>query len=92
LDLDDVSVHDNFFDIGGNSLLLVQVQRSLAGVLQKEIRLVDLFRYPTISSLSKHFGQNGHHAISHEVQKEKLQAGKTRLQKLKLKQAARVSR
>lgn len=91
LQLDHVSVHDNFFDIGGHSLLMVQVQRSLAGVLRKEIQLVDLFKYPTISSLSKHLGENGQKppATPAGVQKEKLHAGQTRLQKLKLKQAAR---
>ena len=94
LQLDQVSVDDNFFDIGGNSLLMVQVQRNLADVLQKEIQLVDLFKYPTISFLSKHLGQNGHQLLVSSLgpQKEKLQAGKTRLQKLKLKQAARATR
>jgi acyl carrier protein len=93
LQVDEVSIDDNFFDVGGHSLLMVQVQRNLAGVLQKEIQLVDLFKYPTISSLSKHLGQNGNHSVASLFpQKEKLQAGKTRLQKLKLKQAARVGR
>jgi amino acid adenylation domain-containing protein len=94
LQLDQVSVDDNFFDIGGNSLLMVQVQRTLANVLQKEIQLVDLFKYPTISFLSKHLGQNGHQppVSSPGPQKEKLEAGKMRLQKLKLKQAARATR
>jgi hypothetical protein len=64
---------------------MVQVQRNLSGVLQKEIQLVDLFKYPTISSLSKHLGQNGNHSVTSLFpQKEKLQAGKTRLRKLKL--------
>jgi amino acid adenylation domain-containing protein len=85
LQVDEVGVDDNFFDVGGHSLLMVQVQRNLSGVLQKEIQLVDLFKYPTISSLSKHLGQNGNHSVTSLFpQKEKLQAGKTRLQKLKL--------
>jgi acyl carrier protein len=94
LQLDQVNVHDNFFDIGGHSLLLVQVQRKLAGTLKKDIQPVDLFRYPTINSLAKHLEQNGHQPSISSLgpQKEKLQAGQTRLQKLKLKQAARLSR
>jgi acyl carrier protein len=94
LQLDQVNVHDNFFDIGGHSLLLVQVQRKLAETLKKDIQLVDLYKYPTINSLAKHLGQNGHQPVASSVgpQKEKLQAGQTRLQKLKLKQAARLSR
>ena len=94
LQVDKVSVHDNFFDIGGHSLLMVQVQKKLADVLQKEIELVDMFKYPTISSLSEYVEQNGHplSVSSRGPQKEKLQAGKTRLQKLKLKQAAKLGR
>lgn len=94
LQVDQVSVDENFFDIGGHSLRMVQVQRGLAGVLGKEIKIVDLFRYPTIRSLSKHLGENGHKpaASSRGAQKEKLQAGRMRLQQLKLKEAARLSR
>jgi len=94
LQVDEVNVHDNFFDIGGHSLLMVQVQKKLADVLQKEIQLVDMFKYPTVSSLSKYVEQNGHPLSVSPLgpQKEKLEAGKTRLQKLKLKQAARLGR
>jgi amino acid adenylation domain-containing protein len=92
LQVDEVSVHENFFDIGGHSLLMVQVQRNLANVLEKEIQLVDLFKYSTISSLANYLDENGHKpaASTPGAQKEKLQAGQLRLQKLKLQQAARI--
>ena len=51
---------DNFFDLGGNSLRLAQVQARLQGVLGREISMVDLFRYPTIRALSG-FLDDGHH-------------------------------
>jgi hypothetical protein len=94
LQVDKVNVHDNFFDIGGHSLLMIRMHRILADVLQKKIRLVDMFKYPTVSSLSKYVEQNGHPLSVSPLgpQREKLQAGKTRLQKLKLKQAAKLSR
>ncbi|PYP88087.1 MAG: hypothetical protein DMF61_08285 [Blastocatellia bacterium AA13] len=46
---------ENFFDLGGHSLLLAQVQSHLnrAG---HEIAMVDLLRYPTIASLAERIG------------------------------------
>jgi acyl carrier protein len=51
LGIEKVGVHDNFFDLGGHSLLLVQVQSELRELLSREISVIDMFRYPTISSM-----------------------------------------
>lgn len=53
LGLPEVSVRDNFFDIGGHSLLLIRVHSEIRERLDAEIAVVDLFRYPTIESLSR---------------------------------------
>jgi amino acid adenylation domain-containing protein len=45
-----VGIHDNFFDLGGYSLLVVQLQNRLRRQFQKEISLVELFQYPTVAS------------------------------------------
>lgn len=42
----------NFFDLGGHSLLMVQVQLKLNELFRKNLALVDLFKYPTIKSLA----------------------------------------
>lgn len=49
-----IGLHDNFFDIGGNSLLLLQVFKGIQHVLPKDFALIDLFRFPTIGSLVRH--------------------------------------
>ncbi|MET0396201.1 MAG: amino acid adenylation domain-containing protein [Longimicrobiaceae bacterium] len=49
-----VGVEDSFFDLGGHSLLLAQLQTRLATDLRHEVRMVDLFRYPTIRVLATH--------------------------------------
>jgi acyl carrier protein len=91
LQVEKVNVHDNFFDVGGHSLLMIQMHGILADVLQKKIPLVDMFKYPTVSSLAKYVEQNGHpQSAPLGPQKETLQAGKMRLQTLKLKQAAKL--
>ena len=50
-----LGVHDNFFDLGGHSLLMVQVYTRLRDAFDKEISMVDLFRNPTIALLSRYF-------------------------------------
>ena len=50
----DIGVHDNFFDLGGRSLLLVRVQARLAKRLNQDISILDLFRRPTIHGLATH--------------------------------------
>jgi amino acid adenylation domain-containing protein len=47
-----IGIRDNFFDLGGNSLLLVPVHRKLATRLNATLSVPDLFRFPTIESLS----------------------------------------
>jgi non-ribosomal peptide synthetase component F len=51
--LEQVGVNDNFFDLGGHSLLVVQAHRKLAGVLEVPITLTDLYRFPTIAGLAE---------------------------------------
>ncbi len=45
---------DNFFDLGGHSLLVIQVQRRLREVTGREISITDMFRLPTIGALAAH--------------------------------------
>jgi amino acid adenylation domain-containing protein len=59
LQVEQVGVDDNFFDLGGHSLLLAQVYYRLKDyiclhrqqVSQHEVSMIDLFRYPTIRVL-----------------------------------------
>ena len=47
-----LSTQANFFDLGGNSLAMVQVHSRLQELLGRELVLLDLFKYPTIQSLA----------------------------------------
>jgi natural product biosynthesis luciferase-like monooxygenase protein len=55
LQVERLSTHDNFFDLGGHSLLMAQVHARLREVLQTEVPVIELFKYPTVSSLAKYF-------------------------------------
>ncbi|MEH5667497.1 amino acid adenylation domain-containing protein [Enterobacter cloacae] len=45
-------VETNFFELGANSLLMVQASERLSTVLGKTVPIVDLFAHPTIRALS----------------------------------------
>jgi amino acid adenylation domain-containing protein len=53
LELPRVGIHENFFDVGGHSLLLVRVLQRLQALLPQPVRAMDLFRYPTVASLAQ---------------------------------------
>ncbi|MBV9390706.1 MAG: non-ribosomal peptide synthetase, partial [Verrucomicrobia bacterium] len=60
LRIKEVGVHDNFFDLGGRSLLLMRVQARLATELGREIPMLELFRRPTIHDLAQYFVPKAH--------------------------------
>ncbi|TVX91666.1 non-ribosomal peptide synthetase/type I polyketide synthase [Paenibacillus agilis] len=53
LNLNQISIRDNFFDVGGNSLGLILVNNKLTSILGRSIPLLQMFQYPTIESLVK---------------------------------------
>ena len=54
LGLGAVGRNENFFDLGGHSLLLVRVHAKLHSLFGVDLALVDMFRYPTIGTLAQH--------------------------------------
>jgi amino acid adenylation domain-containing protein len=49
-----IGLGDNFFDIGGDSLLLATVHTTLQKQMNIEISITDLFEFPTVRSLARH--------------------------------------
>jgi amino acid adenylation domain-containing protein len=58
LQLSNVGIYDNFFEIGGNSLLLVQAYSKLQNLFGSQVSMVMLFRYPNIHALAEHLSQS----------------------------------
>ncbi|MFM2060605.1 MAG: hypothetical protein RLZZ507_275 [Cyanobacteriota bacterium] len=58
LQLEKVGVNDNFFDLGGHSLLVVQVNNKLREILNRDLSVVDIFQNPTIKSLAEYLSNN----------------------------------
>jgi non-ribosomal peptide synthetase component E (peptide arylation enzyme)/acyl carrier protein len=49
---DRVGLRDNFFDLGGHSLLVMQAQAKLREAFGIEVPVVKLFQYPTVGTLA----------------------------------------
>ncbi|MEO1593275.1 MAG: non-ribosomal peptide synthetase, partial [Cyanobacteria bacterium J06632_22] len=84
LGIDRVSRHDNFFDVGGHSLLIVNAQSQIRQRLAVEVSLMDLFHYPTLSTLADFIqrqqqGQSEEATSAEPERAEALSAGKQRL-------------
>lgn len=58
LGVERVGVHDPFFELGGNSLKIIQVNERLKEELTINLPVVDLFRYNTIASLVRQISRN----------------------------------
>ncbi|WP_397324696.1 amino acid adenylation domain-containing protein [Nostoc sp. 2RC] len=54
LQVEKVGICDNFFELGGHSLLLVQINQQLQTALSSELSILDMFKYPTIQTLSQY--------------------------------------
>ncbi len=52
LRVDKIGIQDNFFDLGGNSLLIMQVHARLEEVVERQIPIVELFKHATVASLA----------------------------------------
>ena len=50
-----VGLHDNFFDLGGHSLLLVKLQARLQREFGAEVPLVELFQHTTVQTQAARF-------------------------------------
>jgi amino acid adenylation domain-containing protein/non-ribosomal peptide synthase protein (TIGR01720 family) len=55
LELEKVGANDNFFEAGGTSLDVIQVTTRMKKALNRDIPVVHLFQYPTVSALAGYF-------------------------------------
>lgn len=57
LKLDRVGRNDNFFDLGGHSLLVTDVCSRVEAIVGHKVPVVDVFKYPTVALLAEHLGE-----------------------------------
>lgn len=60
LNVEDVSINDNFFDVGGHSFTAIQFVRKVEKVVGKPISTTTIFQYPTIQDMAVMLEQEHH--------------------------------
>lgn len=54
LDIEFISSNDNFFELGGHSIKATKLQSRIYSEINIDIKLSDIFKYPTIEELAKY--------------------------------------
>jgi amino acid adenylation domain-containing protein len=67
LGVENAGINQNFFELGGTSLLMVQVHRQITNVFQLDISMVKLFSFPTIKELAGYIDGNSSASSSVEA-------------------------
>jgi acyl-CoA synthetase (AMP-forming)/AMP-acid ligase II/acyl carrier protein len=76
LQVEKVGIDDNFFDLGGHSLLMVTIQSRLKEVFKKDVPIVEFFKHPTVRLLSKLFTEEQPRKTASQSMRERAQKQK----------------
>lgn len=95
LQIDEISIYDSFFDLGGHSLGVIQIQGKLKDELDIDLDVVDIFKYPTIHGLAQYLENQG--AKSEELARSMERASRqreatSRMQQLRMRQQKRKNK
>ncbi len=86
LQVEKVGIHDNFFDLGGHSLLLAKVQWAFQTQLECSVSMVECFKYPTIYKMANYLQSGLESSVSVATKIEdfprKIDKRKNRMKKL----------
>jgi aryl carrier-like protein len=82
-----VGARENFFDAGGNSLLLVRLCERLRVEFDRHISVIDLFRHPTVRAMAEHLTD-----VHQETAPDVVERGRARQEALRARGKARQHR
>jgi hypothetical protein len=84
-----ISIHHNFFEVGGNSLDMIKINARLKKTIGRDIPVITMFEYPTVYSLSRcleeketgerYIGKNIDQFEAKNISKKKLRQRKKRV-------------
>ena len=57
LGFEDIGLDDNFFDLGGKSILMPRIVIQLSKMYAMKISIVDMFQHPTVRMMARHIDQ-----------------------------------
>jgi hypothetical protein len=85
-----VGLHDNFFDLGGHSLLLPKVLTKVRELTDRPVSMVDLFRYPTVQALTAAIAGSHEGAVEAPSGRELKQARDAGARRMKQRRAQQI--
>jgi natural product biosynthesis luciferase-like monooxygenase protein len=68
LNVEGIGVNDNFFEVGGHSILAVKVQSELSRIFGQRLPITELFRRPTIARLAGFFAGDADDDVAEKAQ------------------------
>jgi acyl carrier protein len=89
LEIEKIGIDDNFFDLGGHSLRLVQVHGELIRSLGRDVPLVKLLEFPTIRALAVHLATGASETKQESAGKRKVEQQAAILRQQKKMMASR---
>jgi amino acid adenylation domain-containing protein len=95
LGVEEVGLYDNFFDLGGHSLLMIQAHAKLRRAFGSDLSVIDLFKHPTVNSLARYLERRAPSVspAGHDARQDpRWEQGKERLRRLQLKRRAPAAR
>lgn len=84
INTDQVGIHDNFFEIGGDSFKVMTLVKQLSGTLNIEIAPAKIFRYPSIDLFAQYLSSSVRQTTTHSAA---IHNGKARMRQLKRKKS-----
>ena len=89
LGVNEVGRDSNFFDLGGDSLLVIRVARKLEQTFARKLPVIEMFRHPTVRLLARYL--TGHDdAATLMRSREQIEADKTSVQR-RLQRSRRIA-
>ncbi len=89
LQLDSVGINENFFELGGHSLLLGRMQQQMIARFDCEISIIELFKFPTIATLTALIGQRGRSDTAAEPATSRISEGQQAVQQMRQRMKSR---
>lgn len=67
LEVEDLGIHDDFFEVGGNSLLMVRIHTEIERLYPGKIGILEMFDNPTIAKLSAYILNEDRQVLQDEL-------------------------
>jgi amino acid adenylation domain-containing protein len=83
LGLDEVGVDDNFFDVGGDSINVIQVHARLREAFSRDVSIIEIFQYPTVRLIAAYLTRTeaSQPAFQETQKRAEIRIGSTRRQR-----------